>query len=152
MNAIWKLMMGAWIRVYRLSRGRFASSFGWMGGPMEALLLTTTGRKSGRRRTVFLGYLVDGGRYIVVGANLGLPTDPAWLLNIRAQPRVTIQVRERILEATGSVAAPEDRARLWTELMRVTRGFARYETKTTREIPLVVLTPEQAAPASARLS
>ena len=152
MNAIWKLMMGAWIRVYRLSRGRFGSSFGWMGGPMEALLLTTIGRKSGRRRTVFLGYLVDGDRYVVVGSNSGLPTDAAWVMNVRAQPRVTIQVRERVLEATGSIAGPEDRARLWAELMRVAPGFARYETMTTREIPLVVLTPEQAAPVSASTS
>ena len=143
MNPIFKLMMRAWIGVYRLSRGRFGSSFGWMGGPIEALLLTTTGRKSGRRRTVFLGYLVDGERYVVVGSNSGLPTDPAWLMNIRAHPRVTIQVRERILEATGSIAGPEDRARLWPELMLVAPGYADYETKTTRQIPLVVLSPEQ---------
>ncbi|OGO56042.1 MAG: hypothetical protein A2Z32_02240 [Chloroflexi bacterium RBG_16_69_14] len=143
MNAIWKLMMGAWIRVYRLSRGRFGSSFGWMGGPMEALLLTTIGRKSGRRRTVFLGYLVDGDRYVVVGSNSGLPTDAAWVMNVRAQPRVTIQVRERVLEATGSIAGPEDRARLWAELMGVAPGYARYETMTTRAIPLVILTPAE---------
>jgi deazaflavin-dependent oxidoreductase (nitroreductase family) len=152
MNPIWKLVMGAWIRVYRLSRGRFGSSFGWMGGPMEALLLTTTGRKSGRHRTVFLGYLVDGDRYVVVGSNNGLPTDPAWVTNIRAQPRVTVQVRDRVLEAIGAAAGPEDRARLWAELIKVGPGYARYETMTTREIPLVVLTPEQAAPASARTS
>jgi len=141
MNLIWKLMMRAWIRVYRLSRGRFGSSFGWMGGPMEALLLTTTGRKSGRRRTVFLGYLVDGDRFVVVGSNSGLPTDPAWVTNIRAQPRVTIQVRDRVAEAIGSIAGPSDRARLWPELMRRAPGYARYETMTSREIPLVILTP-----------
>ena len=143
MNAIWKLMMGAWIRVYRLSRGRFGSSFGWMGGPMEALLLTTIGRKSGRRRTVFLGYLVDGDRYVVVGSNSGLPTDAAWVMNVRAQPRVTIQVRERVLEATGSIAGPEDPPRLWAGLMGGAPGYARYETMTTRAIPLVILTPAE---------
>ena len=148
MNPIWKLLMGAWIRVYRLSRGRFGSSFGWMGGPMEALLLTTTGRRSGRPRTVFLGYLVDGARYVVVASNSGEPTDPAWLMNIRSQPRVSIQVRERVLEATGSIAGPKDRARLWAELMRGAPGYGRYETMTTREIPVVILTPTEVAPAA----
>jgi deazaflavin-dependent oxidoreductase (nitroreductase family) len=144
MTAIWKLMQRAWIRLYRLSRGRIGGSFGWMGGPMPVLLLTTTGRRSGKRRTAVLGYLVDGERYVVVGSNSGEPSDPAWLMNIRSQPRVTIQVRERVLEATGSVAEPDDRARLWAELMRVGPGYGRYETMTTREIPLVFLTPAEA--------
>ena len=144
MTAIWKLMQRAWIRLYRLSLGRIGGSFGWMGGPMPVLLLTTTGRRSGKRRTAVLGYLVDGERYVVVGSNNGEPSDPAWLMNIRSQPRVTIQVRERVLEATGSVAEPDDRARLWAELMRVGPGYGRYETMTTREIPLVFLTPAEA--------
>jgi deazaflavin-dependent oxidoreductase (nitroreductase family) len=152
MNAIWKLMQRAWIRLYRLSRGRIGGSFGWMGGPMPVLLLTTTGRRSGKRRTAVLGYLVDGECYVVVGSNNGLPTDAAWVTNIRVQPRVTIQVGERVVEATGSIAGPDDRARLWAELMRAAPGYGRYEAMTTREIPLVVLTPEQAAPASARTS
>ena len=144
MTAIWKLMQRAWIRLYRLSLGRIGGSFGWMGGPMPVLLLTTTGRRSGKRRTAVLGYLFDGERYVVVGSNNGEPSDPAWLMNIRSQPRVTIQVRERVLEATGSVAEPDDRARLWAELMRVGPGYGRYETMTTREIPLVFLTPAEA--------
>ena len=148
MTAIWKLMQGAWIRLYRLSRGRIGGSFGWMGGRMPVLLLTTTGRRTGKRRTAVLGYLVDGERYVVVGSNNGEPSDPAWLMNIRSQPRVSIQVRERVLEATGSVAEPDDRARLWAELMRGAPGYGRYETMTTREIPVVILTPTEVAPAA----
>ena len=71
MTAIWKLMQGAWIRLYRLSRGRIGGSFGWMGGPVPVLLLTTTGRRTGKRRTAVLGYLVDGERYMVSVSPVG---------------------------------------------------------------------------------
>jgi deazaflavin-dependent oxidoreductase (nitroreductase family) len=129
------------IGVYRLSRGRIGGSMPWMGGDMSILLLTTTGRRSGKPRTAVLGSFVDGGRYVVVASNAGKPDDPSWLINIRAQPRVTVQVRERVFEATAAIAEPTERTRLWAELLEHGPAYARYE-KRTREVPLVVLTPD----------
>ena len=107
------------------------------------LLLTTTGRRSGKRRTTPLGYFADEGRYVIVGSNAGFNYHPAWYHNIKANPRVTIQVKDKALNATAEVAEPAERQRLWDKLMTIAPLYGGYEKQTKREIPLVVLHPDK---------
>ena len=115
-------------------RGRIRS-----GAPV--LLLTTTGRKSGKQRTTPLLYLEDAGRYVVIASVGGAPKHPAWYLNLLANPSATIEVGRRKLEVSGSTAPPEERARLWPLAVQMYAGYDAYKAKTTREIPVVILAP-----------
>ena len=115
-----------------------------MGGSGRArlvLLLTTTGRKSGKQRTTPLLYLEDAGRYVVIASVGGAPKHPAWYLNLLANPAATIEVGRRKLAVTASTASPEERARLWPLAVQMYRGYEDYQAKTTREIPVVILSP-----------
>jgi deazaflavin-dependent oxidoreductase (nitroreductase family) len=111
----------------------------WKG--TVTLLLTTTGRRSGEERTTPLIYQRDGDRYVVVASQGGADEHPAWYLNLSADPNVEVQVKDDRFEATASTAEGEERERLW-ELMTATwPAYDRYQTKTDRQIPVVVLTP-----------
>jgi len=105
------------------------------------LLLTTTGRKSGKRRTTPLLYLEDAGRYVVVASVGGAPTHPAWYLNLRSDPSATIRIGRRELAVGAETAAPEERARLWARATQMYPQYDDYQAKTSREIPVVILTP-----------
>jgi F420H(2)-dependent quinone reductase len=127
--------------IYRASRGRLLGS---IGKGMPVLLLTTTGRKSGRRRTTPLLYLDDGGgRYAVVGSVGGAPQHPAWYLNLRADPRATVEIDGRTRAVRAETAGPEERARLWLAATAMYSGYDRYQARTRREIPIVILTPAE---------
>jgi F420H(2)-dependent quinone reductase len=126
--------------VYRASRGRL---LGRIGKRMPVLLLTTTGRKSGRRRTTPLLHLEDGGRYAVIASVGGAPQHPAWYLNLRADPRATVEIGGRKLAVRAETAGPEERARLWLAATAMYPGYDAYQARTTREIPIVVLTPAE---------
>ena len=128
------------VAFYRASRGRL---LGRIGKGMPVLLLTTTGRKSGRRRTTPLLYLEDGGRYAVVASVGGAPQHPAWYLNLRADPRATVEIADRKRAVRAETAGPEERARLWLAATAMYPGYDTYQTRTSREIPIVVLTPAE---------
>jgi len=121
--------------LYRLTRGAFGSR---MRG-FRVLLLTTTGRKTGKSRTTPLGYFEDGGGYVIVGSNGGQYAHPAWFLNLRNNPRVLLQVNDDRFPADAAIASSSERTRLWARLMEVAPAYGQYEKSTTREIPLVVL-------------
>jgi deazaflavin-dependent oxidoreductase (nitroreductase family) len=125
------------VLVYRASGGRVGSRF--KSAPV--LLLTTTGRKSGKRRTTPLLYAEDGGRYIVVASVGGAPKHPTWYLNLGADAGATIQVGGRKLDVRAETAAPDERARLWTVMTRMYPPYDDYQAKTSREIPIVILAP-----------
>jgi deazaflavin-dependent oxidoreductase (nitroreductase family) len=131
------------LAVFRASNGRFGSKL----AGQKMLLLTTTGRRSGRRRTVPLLYVDDGDRYIVIGSNWAGPKHPLWVGNLLAKPEARVQVRNKRRRVTAHIAAGEERERLW-EL--VTRQYSEYNAyaarlAATREIPLIVLTPHTSA-------
>ncbi len=116
---------------------------GWSAGSMPVVELTTTGRKSGQPRTVLLTSPVqEGETYIVVASRGGDDVHPAWFLNLRDEPTVQVatgggpkrRMRARIADA-------EERARLWPEITADYKNYGSYQTKTTREIPLVFLEP-----------
>jgi deazaflavin-dependent oxidoreductase (nitroreductase family) len=125
------------VLVYRASGGRVGGRF--KAAPV--LLLTTTGRKSGKQRTTPLLYAEDAGRYVVVASVGGAPKHPAWYLNLRADAGSTIQVGGRKLSVRAETAAPDERARLWALVTRMYPTYDDYQAKTSREIPVVILTP-----------
>jgi deazaflavin-dependent oxidoreductase (nitroreductase family) len=111
-------------------------------GRVTMLLLRSTGRKSGERRTAALLYLTDGDRFVVVGSKGGSDTPPAWLLNLQAKPSVEVQVGTRRFTARARVATPAERRRLWPRFTTHWPDYARYQSQTRRTIPLVILEPD----------
>lgn len=125
----------AWL--YRATGGRV----GHAAGRITNLLLTTTGRRSGERRTVPLAYLPDGETFVIVASNGGADRHPAWLLNLRANPRAEVQVGRETRDVVAHEASATERERLWPRLKQWNPFYARYELITAREIPVVVLAP-----------
>jgi len=128
---------------YRASGGRIGGRF----GRASVLLLTTTGRRTGKRRTAPLAYLEDGDALVLIASFGGADVHPAWYLNLVASPEVEVRVRggaPRQMQAR--VAGAEERERLWPMVVEMWGGYARYQAKTAREIPLVIL--ERPDPAS----
>lgn len=124
--------------IYRRSDGRFGrTAFG-----RPALLLTTTGRRSGTARTVALAYLERDGELAVVASDGGRDRHPGWYLNLVADPRATVQIGRHRRPVHARVADPAERARLWPALNAMNRGgYDRYQAKTARQIPVVLLRP-----------
>jgi deazaflavin-dependent oxidoreductase (nitroreductase family) len=119
--------------------------FGWSVAGMPALELTTTGRRSGQPRTVWLTSPVQEGTTLVVVASRGGEDQaPAWYLNLVDQPEVRVRLRGKEFEPRRArTATAEERARLWPLVVAGYRGYAAYQNKTDREIPLVLLDPEE---------
>jgi deazaflavin-dependent oxidoreductase (nitroreductase family) len=103
-------------------------------------MLTTTGRKSGRRRTIPLNALADGDRWVIVASNGGQPTHLQWYLNLLANPAVGLEVRRQKFTAAARRATPEEKAKLWPRIIARAKNYEGYQSKTVRDIPLVVLT------------
>jgi deazaflavin-dependent oxidoreductase (nitroreductase family) len=111
----------------------------WKG--TVTLLLTTTGRRSGEQRTTPLIYQPDGDRYVIVASQGGADEHPAWYFNLSADPAVEVQVKDDRFDATASTAEGEERARLWKLMTATWPAYDKYQTRTDRQIPVVVLTP-----------
>lgn len=133
-----KAVTAGHVALFRASRGRLGSTV--VGMPV--LLLTTTGRRTGRPRVTPLTYIEDGERLVVAGSNGGNPWFPAWYLNLRANPRAQVRLRGRKMNVTAEVAPARERQRLWPSFIKSYPGYRDYEQKTTRRIPVVILTPE----------
>ena len=123
------------VRIYRLTGGRFVGRV----GRAPILLLTTIGRRSGEPRTAPLLYLRDGERLAIVASFGGHPKHPVWYLNLTANPEVNVQVGRDRFAATARTATPEERERLSPLFVEMYPGYAGYQEKTTREIPIVLL-------------
>ena len=120
----------------------FRANGGKVAGPFEGatlLLLHTTGAKTGRTRVKPLVYRRDGDRLAVFGSKGGAPTNPEWFYNVRANPRVTVEVGSDQFEADARVAAPDERDRIWRLQARDAPAFADYQARTVRTIPVVIL-------------
>jgi F420H(2)-dependent quinone reductase len=140
MKFLLKIFMAFHVGMYRLSGGKLGGS---MRG-FKVLLLTTTGRKSGKQHTVPLGWFEHPGGYLIVGSNGGRPAYPAWYLNLKSKPQATIQVGSKVMAATSETLAGEARTQAWQKITAAAPMYAQYETKTTRQIPVVFLRPNQA--------
>jgi deazaflavin-dependent oxidoreductase (nitroreductase family) len=110
----------------------------WQPG-VYTLLLTTTGRKSGAQRRTALIYQPDGDNHVVVASNGGSQGQPTWYLNLLENPEVHVQVGADEFTAKARAASAEERPRLWSLMNEVWPAYSEYETKTDREIPVVIL-------------
>jgi deazaflavin-dependent oxidoreductase (nitroreductase family) len=123
----------------------FRANGGKVGGPFEGaplLLLHTTGAKTGQARINPVMYQADGDNLVVFASKAGAPTSPDWYHNLVANPRASIEVGDKTLKVVARVVDGETRERLWSTQKERYPGFAEYEAKTDRQIPVVVLEPE----------
>ncbi|HYS39584.1 MAG TPA: nitroreductase family deazaflavin-dependent oxidoreductase [Pseudonocardiaceae bacterium] len=114
-----------------------AEGYDWKGATI--LLLTTTGRRSGTQHRTALIYRQVGDDYVIVASRGGAPTHPAWYLNLAANPDVRIQVKDQEFAGRARVADGDERAKLWSLMAEVWPDYDSYQTKTDRQIPVVVL-------------
>ena len=122
----------------------FRANGGKVGGQFEGaplLLLHTTGAKSGQERVNPMMYLDDGDRLVVFASKAGAPTNPDWYHNLVANPKVSAEVGTQTRDFIARVAKGEERERIWDLWKTRWTGFADYETKTDRQIPVVILEP-----------
>lgn len=122
----------------------FRGNAGVVGGPFDGipiLLLHHKGAKTGAERVNPLAYRRDGDNYVIFASKGGAPTNPDWYHNIRANPDVEIEVGTAAAQARARVAESDERDRLWELQKKEFPGFAHYEAKTDRQIPVVVLEP-----------
>ena len=127
------------MKAYQESGGEVGHE--WQPGVMT-LLLTTRGRSSGTPHVTPLIYGTDGADYIVVASKGGAPEHPDWYVNLEADPQVEIQVGPDVMTGTARTADSEERGRLWSQMAEIWPAYNDYATKTDREIPVVVITPE----------
>jgi deazaflavin-dependent oxidoreductase (nitroreductase family) len=124
--------------VYRLSRGRL---LGTIAG-MPVLLLTTTGRRSGKARTTPLTFFRDGADLVLVASYGGSDRAPAWSLNLEHDPRAVVEIGRGRVRVTARRATSEERDRLWPVITATYAGYAAYQLRTKRRIPVLLLTPD----------
>lgn len=105
------------------------------------LILTTTGRRTGRQVRSALIFREDDGRYVVVASNGGAAQHPNWYVNLEQHPDVEVQVKDERFAARAREATPEERPRLWKLMNDVWPDYDKYQEKTSRQIPVVVLEP-----------
>jgi len=125
------------VRVYRETGGE--RGYHWRGTTI--LLLTTTGRVSGEPRVAPLIFRPDGDRSVVVASKGGAPEHPGWYLNLEAHPEAEVQVKAEVIPVRMTVAEGAERERLWGLMTEVWPDYDAYQTRTERQIPVVVLEP-----------
>ena len=123
--------------IYHLSGGRLLNR----GAGMPVVVLTTTGRKSGhKRQTMLTSPVHDDERVVLVASYGGDDRHPAWFLNLRDHPDVDLEMDGITRAMTARVATAEEKADLWPQVVAANKGYGEYQTKTDRDIPLVILT------------
>jgi deazaflavin-dependent oxidoreductase (nitroreductase family) len=127
---------GAHMQLYRLTGGLIGHRF---PGSPAMLLLEHVGARSGIRRTTPLVYVDDGDDVVLVASKGGHPRHPAWYHNLRAHPDTTVQIGRERRAVQARVATPEERKRLWPKAVATYSGYAGYQERTERQIPLVIL-------------
>ncbi len=138
MKIFLKAFLTLHVMLYRLTNGKIGGKMG--GNPI--VLLDTVGRKSGKARTTPLVYMQDGASYVITASNGGADRHPGWYYNLKEQEQTTIQVQGQKLAVTAELATEETYNRLWAQLVAKHPQFQGYKEKTTRQIPLFILTPQ----------
>jgi deazaflavin-dependent oxidoreductase (nitroreductase family) len=139
-HGIGKVVTAAHAAVYRASKGRVGSRI----GANQVCLLTTTGRTSGQPRTTPLTLFPRGEDLVVVASNNGSDRHPAWYHNLRADPRVQVQIGGVVRPMIARTVTDEERAVIWPDIVASAKAFGGYERKTDRAIPVVLLSPQPA--------
>ena len=123
---------------------QYEATDGKEGGTLEGkqcVILTTRGRKSGQLRKSPLMRVEHDGEYAVVASMGGAPKHPVWYLNLEADPAVVLQDHAKVLDLTARTATPEEKAVWWPICVEAWPGYAEYQTKTDRDIPVVLFSP-----------
>jgi deazaflavin-dependent oxidoreductase (nitroreductase family) len=138
-HALYKAATGFHRAVFNVSKGRiFGKAFG-----MPIVKLVTTGRRSGKERSTMLAApIVEADRVVLVASFGGDDRHPAWYLNLRANPEVRVTVAGSTRAMIARTATEEERDELWPRITSVFEGYARYQGRTERPIPVVVLEPK----------
>ena len=134
---IFRFFLAINVFLYRLTNGKFGGEI--QGLPV--LLLTTIGRKTGKKRITPLGYLEHNGSYVITATNAGFDAHPAWFHNLKSHPQVEFQIGNKQLMAIAEPANPTIRQQLWAKFVERAPGYGAYKTRTRREIPVVLLRP-----------
>jgi len=124
------------IEEFRANDGKVGGAFA--GGTL--LLLHTIGAKSNKERVNPVAYVKDGDRFVVIASKNGAPTNPDWYYNIVAHPLITVEVGKEQFQVRAAVAEEPERTRLYDKMVAAMPGFGEYRLKTTRVIPVVILT------------
>ena len=124
-------------QAYRRTGGRI----GGKAGKAPMMLLTTTGRQSGQPRTTPLMCIRDGDRFLAIASYGGDDRDPQWFKNLQANPEATIQLGTETIQVRAGVATQEEKKALWPKAVAAYKGYDSYQRKTSRDIPVVILTP-----------
>ena len=132
----WMSRINTW--AYKVSGGRVGGKF-LQGAPVA--LLTTIGRKSGEPRISPLLFLRDGDRVVLVASQGGRASNPMWYLNLKANPKVTVQIKKEVLNLTARDATEAERAQYWPQLVAMYSSFEDYQSWTDRVIPIVICDP-----------
>ena len=133
-----KAAFAAHTTIYEISDGRVGA-----GSSFPILLLSVTGRKTGKTRTTPLVYFRDGDSYVVVGSDGAARRDPQWWKNLQANPQGRIRMGRDVFPVETRLAEGAERERLWERGKSVNPAWERYEKRTERVLPVVVLTPIQ---------
>lgn len=131
----WMSRVNTW--TYRVSRGKWGGTF----QKRPVALLTTTGRKTGQPRVSPLLYLREGDRVILVASQGGRDKHPLWYLNLKANPKVSVQIKDEVLQLQARDATPEEREQYWPKLVAMYPSFDDYQSWTDRVIPVVICDP-----------
>jgi F420H(2)-dependent quinone reductase len=129
-------LMDGHMLLYRATNGLIGHH---IPGLPPMLLLDHVGAKSGVKRTSPLLYIKDGANVVIVASKGGYPKHPAWFHNVRANPDTTVQIGSERRQVRARVANAQERERLWPRAVAAYRDYARYQERTDREIPLVIL-------------
>jgi deazaflavin-dependent oxidoreductase (nitroreductase family) len=137
MKVFIKIFVAVHVFLYRLVKGR--GKFGGSPIGIPALLLTTTGCKSGKRRTVPLAYIVDENGYLVIASNGGQTHNPAWYANLKANPQATIELKDQTFQVRAEEISPEQYAQVWGRVIAEYPIFIKFEKEASRKIPMLHL-------------
>lgn len=127
------------ITEFRENGGKVGGYFA--GRPL--LLLTTTGARSGQPRTSPLAFITDQDRLVIIASKGGAPTNPDWYYNLLANPVATVEVGQDKFQVRASAVESPERERLYSKMVEVLPGFAEYQAKTDRKIPVLLLEPQK---------
>lgn len=108
---------------------------------LKLLRLTTTGRKTGKEYTTPLYYFEHKGKYVIIASAGGADKHPSWFLNLMNNPHVTVRIGNKDIPAVAKIASPALRKKLWAKLMDMSPQYGRFQSKTTRKIPVILLQP-----------
>ena len=128
------------VELYRLTGGKAQVA------KYPTMLLTTKGRRTGKRRTIPVIYLQDGSCFIIAAAYAGSDTNPTWWLNLQASGEAVIQIKRQTIPVRAQLATDAEKAALWPQLVAMYPYFTGYQERTQRPIPVIFLTPTSPAP------